>query len=332
MSQPLPDNIEKPKSASSEAAAEVHHGPSDLRTIIFMVILSFVCAFILSLLASALAEPKEVAKELDRSKQMMIAAKILNHQGNLLIQSPSGEFVPGKYLKDGIVAPGSFQDFATNAQLLDVYKTRLVPMLVDSKGDLTTFEAQNIDEDTYLTKYKKSGYYRQPYKLIYEILPNPSPEGEREGVKPSPVGYVIPVNGFGLWDAIYGYLAIGLDGNTIIGSTWYDQKETPGLGANIAEQYWQDLFPGKVIFQESADGKTDYKTAPLGITVVRGKVVEVLGESPKSKSAVDGMAGATLTGNGVTDAYRFVLNAYRPFLIKLHEANQKPAKEEKEAA
>ncbi len=60
---------------------------------------------------------------------------------------------------------------------------------------------------------------------------------------------------------------------------------------------------------QSPDGKTDYKAAPIGIIVVKGKVSEVLGDTPKSKSAVDGMAGATLTGNGVTDAYRDVLNA-----------------------
>ena len=45
---------------------------------------------------------------------------------------------------------------------------------------------------------------------------------------------------------------------------------------------------------ESPDGKTDFKTAPVGIIVVKGKVSEVLGNSPKAKSAVDGMAGATL--------------------------------------
>lgn len=331
MSQPLPSQNDKGTAASAEAAIETRKGPSDLKTILFMVTLSFICALILSVLASALAEPKEIAKDLDRSKQMMIAAKILNHEGNFLIKSPSGEFVPGKYLKDGIVVPGAFEDYASQAQLLDVYKTRLIPMLVDSKGELTTFAAQNLDENRYLTSYKKSGYYLQPYKLLYQILPNPSQEGERVGEKEAPVGYVIPVNGFGLWDAIYGYLAIDMDGNTVIGSSWYDQKETPGLGANIAESYWQDLFPGKVLFQEGADGKTDFKTAPLGITVVKGKVSEVLGASPKSKSAVDGMAGATLTGNGVTDAYRLVLNAYRPFLIKLHEASLKTTKEEKEA-
>ena len=68
--------------------------------------------------------------------------------------------------------------------------------------------------------------------LIYKILPNPTKEAKENE---EPEGYVIPVNGFGLWDAIYGYLAIKPGGNSVIGISWYDQKETPGLGANIAE-------------------------------------------------------------------------------------------------
>jgi len=130
---------------------------------------------------------------------------------------------------------------------------------------------------------------------------------------------VVPVNGFGLWDAIYGYLAIEPDGETVIGISWYDQKETPGLGANITEASWQDLFPGKLIFQPSASGQVDPATAPIGVVVVKGRVSEVLGNVPKARNAVDGMPGATLTGNGVTDAYRIVLGAYRPFFVKIHD-------------
>jgi Na+-transporting NADH:ubiquinone oxidoreductase subunit C len=294
-----------------------------------MVILSFACALILSVLASALQQPKELAKDLDRSKQMMIAAKILSHEGHFLIQDSDGSYVPAKYSKDGILVPGAFTDVPTNGQLLEVYKTRLIALLVDDQGNLKTFKEAGIREDEYLSNFKKTGYYKQPLKLIYKILPNPSSEAKMVEGKESAVGYVIPVNGYGLWDAIYGYLAIGTDGNTILGITWYDQKETPGLGANIADAPWQNLFPGKLIFQKSADGTTDFKTAPVGITVVKGKVVEVLGDVPKANSAVDGMAGATLTGNGVTDAYKNVLNAYRPFLIKLHEEAAKNQKEAK---
>lgn len=296
----------------------------------FMVILSFVCALILSVLASALAEPKEIAKDLDRSKQMMIAAKILSHEGHFLIEDQQGNFVAAQYLKDGILVPNPSPAIATQTQLLDVYKQRLVPLLVDAKGNLTTFAKANINADDYLIDYKKSGYYLQPLKLIYKILPNPSEEAKlTEGgdtLNAKAVGYVIPVNGFGLWDAIYGYLAVNTDGNTVIGATWYDQKETPGLGANISEPSWQNLFPNKKLFQASSDGTTDFKSAPLGITVVKGKVAEVLGEVPKAQSAVDGMAGATLTGNGVNDAYKSVLNAYRPFLLKLQEQSKQQQK------
>lgn len=290
---------------------------SNARTLTFMVVLSFVCALILSLLASALAKPKEIAKDLDRSKQMMIAAKILDHQGHLLIQEQENQYIIAKMLPSGELVPGNATDIATQKQLLEVYQKRLIPFLVDDQGNQITFQQAGIDQEKYLQDYWKTGYYREPLKLFYAIFP-PSALLEKSGnKKSSPIGYVIPVNGYGLWDAIYGYLAVKTDGNTVIGISWYDQKETPGLGANIAEASWQGQFEGKRIFQLSPTGKTDFKTAPLGLTVVKGKVADVFGNSPKASSAVDGMAGATLTGNGVTDAYSTVLSAYRPFLIKV---------------
>src|SRR5687768_3942028 len=137
-----------------------------------MVVLSFICALILSLLASALAEPKELAKELDRSKQMMIAAKILSHDGYFLVRDKEGNYGPAKYVEGGELVPGTENDIATKEQILEVYTKRLKPFLVDDKGNLTTFEKEGIEEKEYLTKYKKTGYYLQPKKLIYKILPN----------------------------------------------------------------------------------------------------------------------------------------------------------------
>ncbi len=284
-------------------------------TLIFMVILSLVCALILSVLASSLKGPQELSKELDRSKQMLIAARIISPYGYFLIQNEKGEFLPAKFVTGGSLEQIDREIIPTGEQILEIYKNRIQPFLTNSKGEITTFQEAKIDESQYVAQYRKTGYYRQPWKLIYKIFPNK--KNSKDIDENSPIeGYVIPVNGMGLWDAIYGYLAIKPDGNTVIGISWYDQKETPGLGANIADAPWQSQFPGKHIFQENADGKTDFQTATLGITVVKGKVSEVLGNSPKALSAVDGMAGATLTGNGVTNAYKNVLAAYRPFLIK----------------
>lgn len=296
-------------------------GPNQY-TLLFMVILSLVCALILSVLASSLRGPQEVAKELDRSKQMLIAAKIISPFGYFMVQNEKGEYIPAKITEGGRLEPTDKTVIPTGEQILEVYRNRIAPFLVNKEGQSTTFQQAGIDEAKYTSDYRKTGYYREPFKLIYKIYANPKPGQSAESERPVE-GYVVPVNGMGLWDAIYGYLAIKPDGNTVIGISWYDQKETPGLGANIAEPAWQSQFPGKHIFQEGANGQTDFKTATLGITVVKGKVNEVLGNSPKALSAVDGMAGATLTGNGVTNAYKDVLAAYRPFLLRLHEESNK---------
>ena len=305
--------------------------PKDIQgnryTLIFMIVLSFICALILSIFASALAKPKEEARELDRNKQMMIAAKILSEEGYFLVKNEKGEYIPAIDKGDGVLIPDHKKQIASSKEILEVYNKRLIPLLVDDKGNLTTFEAAKLNEAQYISDYKKVGYYKPPLKLLYKLLPNPKAGEKNNDLMKTPAeGWVIPVNGFGLWDAIYGYLAIEPNADTIIGITWYEQKETPGLGANIAESSWQSLFPGKQIFQENADGSTDFKTAPLGITVVKGKVAEVYGNAPKAKSAVDGMAGATLTGNGVTDAYKHTLAPYRPFFLKLHAENTKEGK------
>ncbi len=284
-------------------------------TLWFMVLLSLVCAIILASLASALKEPQELARELDRSKQMLIAARIINPDGYFQVQKDDGTFVPAYAATNGILQPSEQKITADNTQIAAVYKARIGTFLVNNEGKISTFHEAGLSDDKYLQEYFKTGYYRQPWKLLYKIYGNIPPEGNKER---DAIGYVFPVNGMGLWDAIYGYLAIKTDANTVIGISWYDQKETPGLGGNISEPSWQNQFHGKHIFQESPDGKTNFKSAPLGITVVKGKVSELLGDSPKALSAVDGMAGATLTGNGVSSAYQDVLAAYRPFLEHVH--------------
>ncbi len=283
-------------------------------TILFMVALSFVCAVILATLASALAHPQDVAKELYRSKQMLVAAQLYNQDlENFTTQDPSDQTVPAKF-ENGKLLPTDKIIRASQDQILDLYRLRFEPLLINDKGDVTTFEKAGIDPNQYLNNNRKTGYYRLPHKLIYAIYNN-GPESTVREIS----GYIIPVNGYGLWDAIYGYLALKPDGVTVMGISWYDHKETPGLGAEIASSAWQRQFPGKKIIQESADGAIDVQKNPIGLVVVKGRVSEVLGESPKAKSAVDGIAGSTLTGNGVTEAYRDVLQAYRPFFIKVNQ-------------
>lgn len=294
------------------------HPPKNYKTLFFVILLCSFCALMLAILASALRGKQEEAKTLDRSKQLLISARILSYQNYFLVKE-NGDYKPASFdqSKNILIAEDEAAK-AAQKDILYIYEKRIKPKLIDSQGNLVDFSSVGIDYQKYLEENQKTGYANLKYKLIYLIYPNISPDTITDSTKP--IGYVIPINGMGLWDAIYGYLAIEANGDTVIGTTWYEQAETAGLGANISLPSWQEQFHNKVIFQKSPDGATNFQRAQIGIIVIKGKVSEAYGSSPKSDSAVDGITGATLTGMGVTDAYRDVLKQYRPFLEKIAEA------------
>ncbi len=117
--------------------------------------------------------------------------------------------------------------------------------------------------------------------------------------------YIIPMYGKGLWDAIWGFIA--LDENYVVQGVYFDHKgETPGLGANIKERYFMDDFTGEEIMSG-----TNYE----GITVAKGNN-DPLNER-KDDGKVDALAGATITGNGVTAMINSTVKLYIPYLKDL---------------
>ncbi len=262
---------------------------------------------------------------------MMIAGKILNPAGYFEILKEDGTVVPAVFNSEKkILEPvkeGEIPPKATEEQIKAVAALRIRPLLTDNKGNIFTLEEKQVALADYLKEHKQTGYAKQPLKLFYAILPN-SEESEKltaadvaKDISKADL-YIFPVSGYGLWAPIYGYLAVAKDGDAVVGTTWYEMAEMPGLGANIAEPKWQKQFYGKLIFREQSEGKTDFQTAPMGIIVVKGRVQDVYGSSPTAKSAVDGISGSTLTGNGVTAAYSDSLTPYRALLIKIHEAKK----------
>ena len=119
-----------------------------------------------------------------------------------------------------------------------------------------------------------------------------------------------PVSGRGLWATIYGYLAIEADGSTIRGLTFYRHGETPGLGAEIEEDWFLNNFRGKPIW---ADG------ASRPPVVVRGRAEE-LHPGEESRHYVDGITGATLTSNSVTNLIAEGVRRYEPFFDTIRAA------------
>ncbi len=122
--------------------------------------------------------------------------------------------------------------------------------------------------------------------------------GEKDGKK----YYIIPMSGKGLWDAIWGYMS--LDENMVVQGVYFDHRgETPGLGANIKQRFFMDDFIGESIM----DGNT-YD----GIDVAKGNNDPL--NNDKDDNAVDALAGATITGNGVTAMIKESLKLYKPYL------------------
>jgi Na+-transporting NADH:ubiquinone oxidoreductase subunit C len=101
---------------------------------------------------------------------------------------------------------------------------------------------------------------------------------------------ILPISGPGLWSTMRGYLAVAPDGNTVKGIRFFEHAETPGLGDQIDKEDWRALWVGKHIFDEDNS---------LRIEVVRGFVPRD-GSNPDAVHQIDGLSGATLTGNGVT--------------------------------
>lgn len=124
---------------------------------------------------------------------------------------------------------------------------------------------------------------------------------------------ILPVHGYGLWSTLYGLLALAPDGRTIRAVSFYDQRETAGLGGEVANPKWQASWTGKQV--------SDVQGTPR-FALVKGGVVA---DSPQAIYQVDGLSGATLTSNGVTNLMRFWMGemGYGPYLARIRgEQNQ----------
>lgn len=118
---------------------------------------------------------------------------------------------------------------------------------------------------------------------------------------------VLPISGRGLWSTLFGYLALEADGNHVRGITFYKHGETPGLGGEVENPDWVRLWQGKQILDEQGN--------LVSIRVKKGKVDPTI--ETEKKHQVDGLSGATITSNGVTDFVRADLTAFRPYLAKV---------------
>ncbi len=175
-------------------------------------------------------------------------------------------------------------------EILNLFKNQMEQVVLNAEGEpLQGVMAESVDM---AAEEKKPEAARQYPVFVYN--------GEKGKV------YLLAVRGNGLWDKIWGYIALGEDLNTIVGASFGHVSETPGLGAEIKDNpNFPAQFKGKKIFQ---DGQY------VSVAVVKGGA-----KNPEHE--VDAISGATITSVGVSDMLQKGLKAYLPYIESLKTAN-----------
>ncbi|MDT8400277.1 MAG: NADH:ubiquinone reductase (Na(+)-transporting) subunit C [Bacteroidales bacterium] len=113
--------------------------------------------------------------------------------------------------------------------------------------------------------------------------------------------YIMPLEGKGLWGPIYGYISIKEDMRTINGVTFDHKSETPGLGAEINEGWFEAQFVDKKLFEDEEF---------VSVLVQKG------GAEEGDPHAVDAISGGTITSKALEAMLYDCLVNYVEFLKK----------------
>jgi Na+-transporting NADH:ubiquinone oxidoreductase subunit C len=253
-------------------------------TVLFATAVSVVCALLVATAAVGLRERQEVNAQLYKQKNVLLAAGLLK----------PGESVT----RDEVLA---IFDKRIRVRAVDLQTGQRVP---EDQFDTAGFDqrkARNDPAQSRAVAANDAQVARVPLRgLVYEVV----------GADGRPEQLVLPIEGMGMWGTVYGFLSIDRDGNTVRGLTFYEQKETPGLGGEIANPQWQALWVGRKAF--------DANWAPQ-LAVIKGPA----GPPDKAPHHVDGLSGATITSQGITRVVRYWLadDGYGPFLKTLRSGD-----------
>jgi len=175
-------------------------------------------------------------------------------------------------------------------EVQDIFNNKIEELVVDPEGNIVEGEkAEDINMADQLKKPKSEQHYPL---YIYS-----QDDGSRI--------YIVSVRGQGLWDAIWGNIALGQDLETIVGASFDHAGETPGLGAEIKDN---PSFPSQFIGKEIYDDQGDYTS----VQVVKGVV-----RQPQHQ--VEGISGATITSRGVSDMLYSGIKNYEPYFEKIQQ-------------
>ena len=246
------------------------------KTIAIAVTLCLVCAVLVSFAAVALKPLQITNKELDMKKNILDVAGLLETGGNI---------------------EAAFND-RIEAKVVDLATGEYVES-IDANGYDQRKAAKDPAQSVAIPKDKDIAHIRikAKYAKVYLVK-------DAGAIK----SIILPINGYGLWSTLYGFLSLDPDGQTVQSINFYDQAETPGLGGEVVNPNWRALWKGKKVYAESdvpSMEKGLIAEADMGepaLSLIKGVVDN---SKPGSQYQVDGLAGASLTSNGVSNLIRY---------------------------
>jgi Na+-transporting NADH:ubiquinone oxidoreductase subunit C len=260
------------------------------KTIAIAVALCLVCAVLVSFSAVALKSLQVHNKELDMKQNILDVAGLLQEGSD--IDSEFSDKIEAKIVN---LETGDYVD-DINAAEYDQRKAAKDPA-----------QSVAIPKDKDIAHIRIKAKYAKVY-LVKE-------SGAIKSI-------ILPINGYGLWSTLYGFLSLDADGQTVQSINFYDQQETPGLGGEVVNPKWRELWKGKKVYAETEQASSEkglIEGADIGepaLSLIKGVVDNT---KPGSQYQVDGLAGASLTSTGVTNLVRYWMSneGFAPYLSKV---------------
>ncbi len=205
------------------------------RTLFFAFALCVVCALLVSSVAVGLRDRQEMNKLLDRQKNVLEVAGLLEAGERLSREEIQRRFTESLEARVVNLETGEFA-------------AEIDPLTFDQRVASTALDTSRPAPSN------PARVRRVPnHGLVFLIRS----DGEVEGI-------ILPIEGMGLWSTLYGYLALAPDSRTIRGITFYEHAETAGLGGEVDNPRWKALWPGRLAFDESWVPRIAVKKGPAG--------------------------------------------------------------------
>lgn len=234
------------------------------KTLIVALLLCVVCSVVVSTAAVVLKPAQEANKLKDKRKNILAAAGLLEDNTDI---GKAFESIEVKHVK---LETGEYVDVGPNFDQRKAAKDPATSEVIAGEKDIAGLKRLEDVSEVYLAK---------------------DDSGNVETI-------ILPVRGYGLWSTLYGFLALKVDANTVVGLGFYEHGETPGLGGEVDNPKWKAQWGGKEVYNDA------------GKPAIHMSKVKVESSTPDAEHKFDALSGATLTSRGVENLIQFWTGQY----------------------